>query len=159
MLDQKKLMKRFEKDQLLTTFQIIHICGKENIDSSYEQPGYIQYEYVSDELKDLLEIADIVLSRAGANSIFEFLALNKPMLLIPLSKNASRGDQIVNAQSFKKQGYARVLEEENLTVDRLVQDLVKLQKEKTAVIEKMKNYQSVKAKDRVIEIIKEEAKK
>src|SRR5699024_9786070 len=91
-------------DDLLKDFQVIHICGKENIDLDYSQEGYVQYEYVQEELKDLLAITDLVCSRAGANAIFEFLALNKPMLLIPLSRQASRGDQIVNAASFEKQG-------------------------------------------------------
>ncbi|SHM50237.1 undecaprenyldiphospho-muramoylpentapeptide beta-N-acetylglucosaminyltransferase [Gracilibacillus kekensis] len=144
-------------EQLLQDFQIVHICGKDNIDEQYTQPGYVQYEYVQEELKDLLAITDIVSSRAGANAIFEFLALNKPMLLIPLSRNASRGDQIVNAESFKKQGYAHVLEEEQLTTDSLIEALQKLRKEKLAIKDRMNNYRSSEAKEKVIDIIKKQA--
>ena len=106
--------------KLLKKFEIIHLCGKGKLDQSLSAlNGYVQYEYISDELKDLFALSDIVISRAGANSICEFLALRKPALLIPLSAAASRGDQILNANSFKKQGYAAVLEEEHLNGDTL----------------------------------------
>ncbi len=106
---------RSKLDDLLRTFDIIHLSGKGQVDDSIQKKGYKQYEYVSDELPDLLKMADLIISRAGSNSIFEFLALKKPMLLIPLSRAASRGDQILNAQSFQKSGYANVLLEEDLT--------------------------------------------
>ena len=95
---------------------MIHLCGKGNLDSSLAQTkGYAQYEYIKDELKDLFALADIVVSRAGANAICELLALHKPNILIPLSAAASRGDQILNARSFERQGFSMVLEEESLT--------------------------------------------
>ncbi|WP_058308330.1 undecaprenyldiphospho-muramoylpentapeptide beta-N-acetylglucosaminyltransferase [Gracilibacillus massiliensis] len=144
-------------DQLLEEFQIVHICGKDNIDEQYTQPGYVQYGYIQDELKDLLAITDLVCSRAGANAIFEFLALNKPMLLVPLSRNASRGDQIVNAESFEKQGYAQVLEEEQLTTESLTTALKQLKKDKLDIKDRMNNYRSSEAKERVIDIIKQQA--
>ncbi|HOV69517.1 MAG TPA: undecaprenyldiphospho-muramoylpentapeptide beta-N-acetylglucosaminyltransferase, partial [Clostridia bacterium] len=100
--------------RLLKHFDVIHICGNNNL-SDIKYDGYIQFEFVSDELKDIFAASDIVISRAGANSIFEFLALKKPMLLIPLSRAQSRGDQCDNAESFKKHGFAAVLEQENLT--------------------------------------------
>ena len=106
---------------LLPEFQIIHICGKGNIDSSLRQQGYKQFEYVADELPHLMSLADLVISRAGSNFIFEFLSLKKPMILIPLPKGASRGDQLENAQFFQEQGFAEVIFEENLTPDRLLQ--------------------------------------
>lgn len=106
--------------KLLNRFEIIHLCGKGKLDQSLSaMNGYVQYEYISEELKDLFALSDIVISRAGANSICEFLALRKPALLIPLSAAASRGDQILNAHSFEKQGYAAVLEEEQLNGDTL----------------------------------------
>ena len=100
--------------ELLLHYQIIHICGKDNVNESLKQKGYAPFEYVYDELFDLLAAADLVVSRAGSNSIFEFLGLQKPMLLIPLSANASRGDQILNAASFEKQGFCKVIQEEEL---------------------------------------------
>jgi len=106
---------REELDALTETFQIVHLCGKGNVDTSATSRGYRQFEYVTDELPDLLAAADVVVSRAGSNSIFEFLALRKPMLLIPLPLSQSRGDQIANAESFRARGIAEVLPEESLT--------------------------------------------
>jgi len=103
-------------NELTLKYNVIHVCGKGNVDVKYEgTPSYKQFEYVKDELPHLLAAADCVLSRAGANSIFEFLALNKPMLLIPLPKGSSRGDQIINAQSFEKSGWAIMMEQESIT--------------------------------------------
>lgn len=106
--------------KLLETYQVIHICGKGNLDENLiGRSGYVQYEYVDAPLRHLFAAADLILSRAGANSICEILALRKPHVLIPLSASASRGDQILNARSFEKQGFSTVLEEENLTDDTL----------------------------------------
>lgn len=102
--------------QILTKYQIIHICGKDNLDNSLKnRAGYAQFEYVKNELKDVFAAADLIISRAGANAICEILSLRKPNILIPLSKAASRGDQILNADSYQKQGFSKVIEEENLT--------------------------------------------
>ena len=110
--------------QLLPDFQVVHLCGKGKKDESLTGlAGYVQYEYIEKELADLFAMADIVISRAGANAICELQALKKPNLLIPLSANASRGDQILNARSFEKQGFSMVLEEEELT-DQVLLDAV-----------------------------------
>ena len=102
--------------KLLQKYQVIHICGKGHLDESLiGRPGYVQYEYVDAPLRHLFAAADIVLSRAGANSICEILALRKPNVLIPLSAAASRGDQILNADSFARQGFSKVLKEEDLS--------------------------------------------
>ncbi len=96
-------------------FSVAHICGKGNIDESLrDKPRYSQFEYISDGLNDVLAAASLIVSRAGANSICEFLALKKPHLLIPLSLEASRGDQIANAASFERQGFSAVLQESEL---------------------------------------------
>ncbi|MEN1968577.1 undecaprenyldiphospho-muramoylpentapeptide beta-N-acetylglucosaminyltransferase [Lentibacillus sp. N15] len=145
-------------DDLLPVFQIVHICGNGKVDSSINREGYKQFDYVNEELKDLFAATDFVLSRAGSNAIFEFLALQKPMLLIPLSRQASRGDQIVNANSFHEKKYARVMEEEKITVDNLVAQLLRLKEQAPIMIDYMKKYQSEQAKDRVIEIIKQTGK-
>ncbi|MCR5701495.1 MAG: undecaprenyldiphospho-muramoylpentapeptide beta-N-acetylglucosaminyltransferase [Lachnospiraceae bacterium] len=103
-------------DEILENFQVIHLCGKGHLDESLKSKnGYVQFEYVSKELRDLFALCDIVISRAGANAICELLALRKPNILIPLSKAASRGDQILNAKSFKKNGFSYVIEEEELS--------------------------------------------
>ena len=113
--------------ELVKTFDVIHLCGKGNLDAHLrEQEGYMQFEYVSDGLNDLFAAADFIVSRAGSNSISEFLALKKPHLLIPLSARASRGDQILNAASFEKQGFARVLDEDEMTAESMQKEILAL---------------------------------
>lgn len=143
---------------LLNDFQVIHLCGKGKIDPSVQQAGYVQYEYISEELKDLFAITDVVISRAGSNAIFEFLALRIPMLLIPLSKQSSRGDQILNANSFKKQNYAEVIEEEELTREHLVQKTEDLYQNRDTYKYKMMQYQPQEVKQDVVELIKQTMK-
>ena len=106
---------------LLKDFQIVHLCGKGNLDPALDgTEGYRQYEYIGSELPDLFAMADLLISRAGANSICEISALAKPNLLIPLSANASRGDQILNARSYEKQGFSMVMEEEEVNDESLL---------------------------------------
>lgn len=108
-------------DELLKTYQIIHLCGRGNLDQSLDaRKGYRQFEYVKENLKHFFACADVIVSRAGANAICELLALRKPNVLIPLGLNASRGDQILNAESFEKQGYSYVLQEEDVTSETLL---------------------------------------
>ncbi|MGX4670218.1 undecaprenyldiphospho-muramoylpentapeptide beta-N-acetylglucosaminyltransferase [Cerasibacillus sp. JNUCC 74] len=145
--------------QLLSAFQIIHICGKDKVDPTIKYKGYVQFGYIHKELKHIFAASDYVLSRAGANAIFEFLALQKPMLLIPLSLQASRGDQILNAKSFAKKRYARVLEEEALTAESLLNELDQLREYAPIMIDMMKQYKTESAKERVINIIKQAQKK
>lgn len=106
---------------LLQQFQVVHLCGKGKTDEAYNgRAGYVQFEYINQELKDLFAAADLIVSRAGANAICELLALRKPNILIPLSAAASRGDQILNAASFERQGFSYVLEEEAVTNETLL---------------------------------------
>lgn len=106
--------------RLLEDFQVVHLCGKDKVDNLLlNTPGYRQFEYVKAELKDLFAMADLVISRAGANAICELLALKKPNILIPLPATNSRGDQLLNAQSFESQGFSIVLQEDDLTVELL----------------------------------------
>ena len=123
---------------LLRSYQVIHICGKGKVDKSfYDTTGYYQFEYVNEELKNLFAAADVVVSRAGANVICELLALKKPNLLIPLPANASRGDQILNANSFKKQGYSDVLLEEDMTNETLLEAINNLYNNREQYIQSM----------------------
>src|SRR5699024_7514073 len=140
-------------------FNIIHICGWDNVDHALNKPGYVQFEYVKDDLKHLFAITDLVVSRAGANAIFEFLALKIPMLLIPLSLAASRGDQIDNAKSFKKLGYAHVMFEEDINDETFVEAIQTLDKERKQLKEKMLAYSSDRAREEVITLIEQMAKK
>src|SRR5690625_7901142 len=129
------------------------------MDETIEVDGYRQYEYVNKELKHVLAVTDYVISRAGSNAIFEFLALNIPMLLIPLTHGASRGDQIVNARSFEKQGYAQVLEEDKLSGENLLKSIDELVLNSTKMLDKMRDRKSVESFNKVIDIIEERAKK
>ncbi len=125
---------------LLRKYQIIHICGKDKTDPSfYSTTGYYQFEYVNSGLKDLFAAADIVVSRAGANVICELLAMNKPNLLIPLPAHSSRGDQLLNARSFKNQGYSEVLEEDNMTNDTLLNSINSLYDNREQYTDAMKS--------------------
>ena len=145
--------------ELLENFQVIHLCGKGKVDESLKNlEGYVQFEYIQDELKDLFALADIVISRAGANAICELLALHKPNLLIPLSANASRGDQILNARSFERQGYSMVLEEEELNASTLLDAIQKLYREKDAYIDSMKQSTGQDSIKKILQLIQNASK-
>lgn len=143
---------------LLEHFQVIHLCGKGKLDDAFNNtPGYRQYAYIKDELADMFALADVVVSRAGANAICELLALGKPNILIPLSAHASRGDQILNAASFKKQGFSTVIPEENLTDETLlcaIHDTYRRRAEFTAAMKAGGQADSISA---IINIIEETA--
>lgn len=124
-------------DKLLPQFDICHICGKGNLSDGLKgTPGYRQFEYVSGDLPDIFTMADIVVSRAGATSIFELLALKKPSLLIPYA-NASRGDQIINAKSFQKQGFSEVIDQSAATPEKFLGLIGALYQHRAFYIEKM----------------------
>lgn len=142
-------------DILTQRFDIVHLCGKDKLDTNYNDvAGYKQFEYISEELSDIFAASDVVISRAGANAICELLALCKPHLLIPLSANASRGDQILNAKSFKKQGFSEVLEEENMTKDTLCENLTKVYDNRELYINKMKESSMSNPIETIVGLIK-----
>lgn len=142
--------------ELLEHFSVLHLCGKGNCDPSLDgTQGYLQYEYVSDDLKDFFALADLMISRAGANSICEILALRKPNVLIPLSAKASRGDQILNARSFEKQGYSCVLEEEDLTRESLLDAVKETWEKRAEYIESMEKSPAGNAVERITSLIDE----
>lgn len=146
--------------QLLEDFQIVHICGKEKIDNLLlNKDGYKQFEYVKDDLKDLFAMADIVISRAGANAICELLALRKPSLLIPLPAHSSRGDQILNAKSFESQGFAMVADEDYLTAVTLTEKVHELYFTRQSYIEAMQNSNQRDSIDTIVGLIEDAVKK
>lgn len=141
---------------LLKNYQIVHLCGKGNLDESLQNTeGYRQFEYVHGELPDILAATDFVISRAGSNAIFEFLTMQKPMVLIPLSKFASRGDQILNAESFERQGYASVLYEEDVTVNSLIKHIEELSHNNETYKTALKKYNGKEAIKTIIQHISE----
>ena len=142
--------------KLLDDFQIVHICGKDKIDNLLlKTPGYKQFEYVKDDLKDIFAMADIVVSRAGANAICELLALKKPNLLIPLSAGASRGDQILNARSFEAQGFSMVIDEDYLSPGLLIEKVHALYCSRQTYIDAMGKSRQTNAIPSILEIINE----
>lgn len=145
--------------ELLKSYQVIHMCGKGNIEESLKRTaGYKQFEYIGAELNDIFALADLVISRAGANSICELLALHKPNILIPLSANASRGDQILNAQSFEKQGYSVVIEEEIITPDKLLNIIHETYKNRERYVTAMEKSNTLNSVEKIVSLIEETAK-
>ena len=144
---------------LLPDFDIVHLCGKGNRDESLaDTPGYVQFEYVSEELKDVYAASDILFSRAGANVLCEIVALKKPALLVPLSRDASRGDQILNAHSFENQGFSVCIEEENLTQEGFVKALHDLYENRETYIQAMESSSLGNGVDAVLSLIDEYTK-
>ncbi|WP_411682837.1 undecaprenyldiphospho-muramoylpentapeptide beta-N-acetylglucosaminyltransferase [Clostridium thailandense] len=145
-------------EKLLQNYNVVHICGKGNIDESLKNSkGYKQFEYISEELPHVMNTADIVISRAGANVIFELLALRKPNILIPLSKKSSRGDQILNAASFEKSGYSVVIQEEELNKKILLEKLEELYKSKDKFVSNMTSSSIKNGVSNIIKLIEEYA--
>ena len=147
---------RLALPELLEHFQIVHLCGKGKVDDSLtSMKGYTQFEYIKDELRDIFALADIVISRAGANAICELLALRKPNLLIPLSANASRGDQILNARSFERQGFSMVLEEEEITDKSLLNAIKELYHNRQSYIDAMSGSNTIDSIEKITDLIQE----
>ncbi len=145
--------------ELLKDFQVIHLCGKGKLDTSLNNlEGYVQFEYIQDELRHLFALSDIVISRAGANAICELLALQKPNLLIPLSASASRGDQILNARSFERQGFSKVLEEETLTNELLLDTVHELYDNRQQYVTAMQQSSQQNPIETIIQLIESASK-
>lgn len=128
-------------EKLLSKYQVIHIAGKSGYNPKLKANGYVQYEYVDTELKDLMALSDVVISRAGSNSIFELASLHKPMILVPLPNTASRGEQTLNAKSFVAKGYAEIIKDEDIAnPDILLPVLDKMFKDKEKYINAMASH-------------------
>lgn len=149
---------RLALPQLLEDFQVVHLCGKGKLDNLYlNTPGYKQFEYIKAELKDLFAMADIVISRAGANAICELLALKKPNLLIPLPSASSRGDQLLNAASFEAQGFSIVINEDSLTTNLLVNKVRELYENRTTYMNTMSGSGQMDSISKIMKLIEEAA--
>lgn len=151
---------RDARDALLPRFDIAHVCGKGNLDESLKnRAGYRQMEYVSQELPDVFAAADVMLSRAGANTLSEILALKKPALLVPYPKEgASRGDQILNAASFEERGFSKVMPQENMTPKTLTDAVFALWEGRIALIRAMDTEPLHDGTGKVIELIEKSAR-
>ena len=147
---------RLALPRLLERFQVVHLCGKDKLDNLLlNTPGYKQFEYVKAELKDLFAMADIVISRAGANAICELLALKKPNILIPLPASKSRGDQILNAKSFEAQGFSIVIDQDYLTENLLLEKVYELYDNRTKYLEAMEKSNQLDSIQTIMKLIEE----
>ncbi|MCM3637572.1 undecaprenyldiphospho-muramoylpentapeptide beta-N-acetylglucosaminyltransferase [Sporosarcina luteola] len=145
---------RSELDAVLEHFEIIHLCGKGNIDESLEQmKGYTQFEYVTEGLPHLLAASDYAVSRAGSNAIFELLSVLKPMLLIPLSASQSRGDQLLNASLFESLGIAKVIQEEELGENSMAELFTSLREDRENLVSNMRNVSHTKSPETMVDLI------
>lgn len=146
--------------ELSESFDLVHICGKGNADPALEgKEGYRQYEYLTDGLRDLYALADLVISRAGANVICELLALKKPNILVPLPRDASRGDQILNAESFERQGFSMVLDQHEIEKDekKLLSSVQELYRDRARYIASMEKAEKTSGLDAVLRVLIETA--
>lgn len=125
--------------ELLRNVQVVHITGPHT--SLIKNPHYRAFEFIEDELADIYAISDLSVGRAGSGSIFELLALKIPMILIPLGRDASRGDQIENAMVFEQNGWALMLDQKELTSEKLCGEILRLLKDKKA-LQTMREHQS-----------------
>lgn len=149
------IMVREALPKLLEDFQVVHICGKDKVDNlMLSIPGYKQFEYLKSDLKDVFAMADVVVSRAGANAICELLALKKPNLLIPLQMG-TRGDQILNARSFEEQGFSMAVREDFIDCDILTEKIYELYENRQMYIDKMSESNQVNSIPTIVELIKE----
>ena len=142
--------------RLTKDFDVIHLTGKGNLDESLRgTPGYVQFDFVTDEMAHLLQCADIVLSRAGANTLCELQALKKPMLLVPYPSAASRGDQILNAESFRSRGLAHVLDQADMTGDTLADAIMALWNDRNNLRAALENAPAADGTDALLALIEE----
>lgn len=141
-------------DELLKRFNVIHLRGRGHLNPAlHNKDGYRQYEYIGEELPDFYRAADLALSRAGANAVFEFAALRLPALLIPLPLSASRGDQILNAGYFERNHFAKVLDQEKMTPETLIQGLDELARDADSLRASMSAAQSLNGTHNVLKVI------
>ena len=145
--------------EILKEFNVVHSCGKGKLDKNIHENGYRQFELLTTELPDVFAATDLVISRAGANVLFELLALKKPNLLIPLSTKASRGDQILNANSFMRKNYSVVLleEDQDKNPELFFKKLGELNTRKNEMIAAMKTSTEINAINNICDLIEKEA--
>ena len=139
--------------RLLPNFQVVHVCGKNKIDASLNLSDYKQFEYLQHELPDIMACANLIVARSGANSLYEFLTLHKPHILIPLPKLASRGDQIVNAKHFAQLGFSQVIFQETLTADKLYEKIIWMFEHQQQVLEKLSEFKKQNSIELIYDIL------
>lgn len=149
---------------LLPDFQVIHICGTKNFEEIKQKTSglelankerYKVYPYLGEEMKDAFALADFVVSRAGANSLSEIIALEKLSLIIPLS-SAANNHQYYNAKYFADQKMVLMAEEKDLDIDEFISKLKELRERKNELVENLRKYNFSSGDKSPEEIIAEE---
>jgi UDP-N-acetylglucosamine--N-acetylmuramyl-(pentapeptide) pyrophosphoryl-undecaprenol N-acetylglucosamine transferase len=119
--------------ELVRSYQIIHICGEKQVNEGQillrgnpHSERYKSFAFIGDNLKHVYSLSDLIVSRAGANSLFEIELLNKPSVIIPLGTKSSRGDQIVNAETYAKNHDAIVIDDDPVDEAALLSAINKL---------------------------------
>lgn len=140
-------------DELLSRYQVVHVVGAGNLDNRFASPGYVQREYLYEEFGDVLAAAEVVVARAGANSIYELLVIRKPHILIPLSLVASRGDQLDNARTFSSAGYSRMLDESLLDGESLVSLIDSVYRDRESIVKKIEKFEVIDSVTIIAELI------
>lgn len=125
----------------LQNYNVVHIVGKNNLDTTINSKNYFQLEFV-ENIADFFALSDVVITRGGSNALFELKYMNKKIIIVPLGKAQSRGDQIENAKVFEKKGWADIILEENLTSNTLLKTINK--QLKTPEIQKNSNINGTK---------------
>lgn len=142
--------------ELLRYYQVIHVCGKGKLDPQFDSyNSYQQFEYIGDDFPGLLATADYVISRAGSNSIYELLILHKPHILIPLNNQATRGDQVENAEYFRQQNISTVLYEHEIDAHTLLFALSELDERREEIDLRINNLGISNAVDKIVELIQQ----
>ena len=140
--------------KILPEMNVVHLCGRGKVDPTLNRTkGYVQYDYIENEMADLFAMSDFVISRAGSNAIFELLALHKPNILIPLPSGSSRGDQLLNAESFSRAGYSYLLKEEEMNDESLLAAIAHIKDRKDGYQKKMEEAHESNAVETICTLI------
>lgn len=141
-------------NQLTKDFFVIHVTGKGNLHKDITNKNYKQIEYANN-MPELIKLSDVVISRAGSNTIFELAFAQKPMLLIPLPKGTSRGDQVENAKYFNDCGFAKVLHQADLTPETLARAVKETFKARAELISSIKKSHLTSGTEKILKEIYE----
>lgn len=144
--------------ELTSKFFVLHLTGKNNINQKFlNTPDYKQIDFTMD-MGTILSCADIIVSRAGSNTIFELAVLKKPMLLIPLPKGNSRGDQVENAKYFNSQGLANFATQDQLETEQLSKHIFQTYSERNVLIANLEKSEIQPGNKNILKIILENIK-
>ena len=145
------------QDRLQEAYNVINLTGDASLDEL--GPNLYRTAYVTDLYQPLMDLADVVVTRGGSNTLFELLALSKLHVIVPLGKAASRGDQLENAAYFEKKGYALKLDEEKLDIENLQTAVNQLLQHQDSYHQAMENSQEIKSLDEFYGILKKDINK